>query len=83
MISLSTFPPHHVTIATFDSFSKSLEISHEEDRDKRESKLLIVCLVESVDEEPSCDSLFKFKIDPVVTIPPSGWDFLLSAKLLN
>ena len=63
--------------------SKSLEISHEEDRDKRESKLLIVCLVESVDEEPSCDSLFKFKIDPVVTIPPSGWDFLLSAKLLN
>ena len=83
MISLSTFPPHHVTIATIVSFSKSLEISHEEDCDKKESKLLIVCLVESVDEEPSCDSLFKFKIDPVVTIPPSGWDFLLSAKLLN
>ena len=40
------------------NFSKSLEISHEEGRDKTESNLLIVCLIEHVDEELSCCSFF-------------------------
>ena len=62
-------------------FSKSHEISHEKDHDKRKNNLLIFCLVERVDEELSWGSLFQFKIDPVLSnmyltrFPPSGWDF--------
>ena len=54
----------HVTTATLDSFSKSLEISHEEDRDKREStqSVYFPISLERGDVELSCGSLFQFKL---------------------
>ena len=45
----------------------------------KKRKQYVNCLVERVDEELSCGSLFQFKIDPVVYVDilhPTGISFL-------
>ena len=53
--------------------SRSVEISHEEGRNKRESsRCLCPVLLERGDVELSCGSLFLFKFDPVITFSQDG-----------
>ena len=74
MISLSTFTPTMLTLQLLINFSKSLEISHEEDRDKRESTQSVRAW--------RCRALMwvfiSIQIDPVIIF---SQDFLLQLIL--